>query len=75
MENQHSIQAVCEFECNYINAVGYLKYFQLSSYALRIEPLNGNNVEGPKCLHKFATIGGRYGLRVVDLRSGFYKVL
>lgn len=74
MERHSSMRAVCEYETNYINAVGYWLAFQQAAFALRQEALADKKYPEASKFDCWMTVAGRYGLRVVGLRSEFYKM-
>lgn len=74
MEKHESMRAVCEYEANYINAVGYWLAFQQAAFALRQESIAEKKYTEAKKFDGWTMVAGRYGLRVVGLRSEFYKM-
>lgn len=68
------MRAVMEYETNYINAAGFWMAFHEAFISLRREALTaGSDDEAQKC-DIWDLVAIRYGLRVVGLRSEFYKM-
>ena len=74
MEKHQSLRAVAEYEANYINSAGYWMAFHEAALDLRQEMLEEKKDEEAKNYDVWAALVIRYGLRVVGLRSEFYKM-
>lgn len=66
--------AVYDYETNYINAAGYWMAFHNAAWAVRQDALDDKNMEEVTKCGVWSYIAIHYGLRVVGLRSGFYKM-
>ena len=73
MEKHESPRAVAEYGTNYINSAGYWMAFHEAALDLRQEMLEEKKDEEAKNYDVWAALAIRYGLRVVCLRSEFYK--
>ena len=74
LEGQQSMHAVMEYETNYINAAGFWMAFHEAAISLRQEALAASSDDQAQTCDVWALIAIRYGLRVVSLRSEFYKM-
>ena len=74
MEKHQSLRAVAEYEANYINSAGHWMAFHEAALDLRQEMLEEKNEEEANNYDVWAALALRYGLRVVVLRSKFYKM-
>lgn len=74
LEKHSSLRPICEHEANYINATGYWMSFHEAAIALRQEAIDDKSDEDALKFDVWALISVRYGLRVVGLRSEFYKM-
>lgn len=74
MEKHQSLRPVCEYESNYINAAGYWMAFHEAAIALRQESIADKEDDDAFHFDVWALMAIRYGLRVVGLRSEFYKL-
>lgn len=75
MEKHKSMHPVAEYEANYINAAGYWMAFHEAAISLRQEALVDKKDEDAVKYDVWALIAIRYALRVVGLRSEFYKLV
>lgn len=74
LEGHQSMRAVMEYESNYINSAGFWMAFHEAAIVLRQEALTAQEEEEAIKCDVWALISIRYGLRVVGLRSEFYKM-
>ena len=65
---------VFEYEANYINAAGYWMSFHEAAISLRQEALQEKKDSDAEYFDAWALASIRYGLRVVGLRTEFYKM-
>jgi hypothetical protein len=72
-----SLRALAEYEANYVNATGYWLSFSEAAIALRDEELEKDGdaalAEAGR-LDTWMALGLRYGLRVVGLRTEFFRM-
>lgn len=74
LEKQGSMRSVAEYECKYVNAAGYWASFHESAIELRAERLSQDRNSEAEKLDVWSIISNRYVLRVLGLRSEFYKM-
>lgn len=74
LQKQGSMRAVMEYESKYVNAAGYWAAFNEAAIELRQERLNENKMDEAVKFDVWAIIATRYTLRVLSLRSEFYKM-
>ena len=74
MEKHQSMRAVSEYECKYVNAAGDWAAFHHAAYDLREEALDAKERENAKMFDVWSYIAVRYNLRVLGLRTEFYKM-
>lgn len=69
-----SMSAVYECESNYINASRYWRSFHQAAICLRQEAIEDMNEYNALLFDVWSLIAVRYGLRVVGLRTEFYRM-
>lgn len=74
LEKQASMRAVAEYEAKYVNAAGYWGAFHEAALDLRQESINSAKDEDAKQFDVWGIISVRYVMRVLGLRSEFYKM-
>lgn len=74
LERHSSLRAVYEYEATYINAAGYWMAFHQAATCLRQEAIEDKNEDKALLFDVWSMIAVRYGLRVVGLRTEFYKM-
>jgi hypothetical protein len=77
LEKHASLRTLAEYEAHYVNAAGYWMFFGETARALRDEHLAKNTTVGFQEAERLDTWVGlalRYGLRVVGLRTEFFRL-
>lgn len=74
LESQRSMRPVAEYEAKYVNAAGYWCSFHQSAIDLRDTAIDEKKKEEAERLDVWAIIAVRYSLRVLGLRTEFYKM-
>lgn len=74
MEKHASLRGVYEYEANYTNAAGYWMAFHEAAIDLRQEKFDAGELANAVVFDVWACIAIRYGLRVVGLRTQFYRL-
>lgn len=77
MEKHHSLRAICEYESNYFNAAGYWFSCHDAGIDIRQEWIKSTeDGAGQQATYYdvWALIAIRYALRVLGLRTEFYKM-
>jgi hypothetical protein len=77
LEKHASLRALAEYEVHYVNSVGYWMFFGETALALRDEQLAKNTTEAAREAERLDVWIGlalRYGLRVVGLRTEFFRL-
>jgi hypothetical protein len=77
LEKHASLRALAEYEAHYINSAGYWMYFGETALSLRdqeISKATAVRAREAERLDLWIGISLRYGLRVVELRTEFFKM-
>lgn len=74
LEKHSSMRAVYEYEANYINSSGYWMSFHQAAICLRQEAIEDKDEEKAFRFDVWSLMAVRYGLRVVGLRTEFYRM-